>query len=70
MVRDKGVGVVRDKELKLEDGEVSHTLSGAMSFLKDTMTYHQLLCGKDMTGEQLQLWDAAHFVCVCLPLKD
>ena len=25
----KGVGVVRDKELKLEDGEASHTLGGA-----------------------------------------
>jgi hypothetical protein len=25
----KGVGVVRDKELKLENGEASHTLAGA-----------------------------------------
>ena len=25
----KGVGVVRDKELKLEDGKASHTLGGA-----------------------------------------
>jgi hypothetical protein len=24
----KGVGVVKDKELKLEDGQVSHTLDG------------------------------------------
>ena len=27
--RKKGVGVVRDKELKLEDGKASHTLGGA-----------------------------------------
>jgi hypothetical protein len=30
----KGVGVVRDKELKLEDDEASHTQGGAMPFLK------------------------------------
>ena len=27
--RKKGVGVVRDKELKVEDGKASHTLGGA-----------------------------------------
>jgi hypothetical protein len=30
----KDVGVVRDKELKLEDDEVSHTLGGGGYYLK------------------------------------
>jgi hypothetical protein len=34
----KGVGVVRDKELKMEDDETSHTQGGAMSFLERYMT--------------------------------
>ena len=44
----------------MEDDETSHTQGGAMSFLKRYMTQQQFLCGKDMTGEQLQLWDAKH----------
>ncbi len=45
MVREKGcpetkvVGVVRDKDLQLEDDETSHTQGGAMPFLK---RYHDI----------------------------
>lgn len=45
MVREKRctetkvVGVVRDKEIKLEDDETSHTQGGSMSFLK---RYHDI----------------------------